>query len=326
MVSFLERFFHKTVPSDITYNDFLSFRKQNIEEHQYLDYKSGEILVGHDGQFIGKDGKLIIDEGFIKLAEVVAGFANAEGGLLILGIRELQEKINRKIVKKRPGAVYPLPDGTITKEMIESKLRSLIQFPIDDLTITPLRSSSKSKHFVCLIEVPQSIRAPHRVKERDYYQRYNFETRHMLHYQISDLFGRRFAPSLDLKLEITDTSENEIKLNGILYNFGRAIAKYPMCLWAITNGQYDMTLAGQVLLQRRTSVAQYTPGSDTVIYPLVHLRLPELAIRATNSNPINSPILLECTICAEAAPAQVYSYEIEPFERQIILTNKGLRE
>jgi hypothetical protein len=50
VTSFLERFFHKTIPSDITYEDFLNFRKQSIEEHQYLDYKSGEILVGHEGQ------------------------------------------------------------------------------------------------------------------------------------------------------------------------------------------------------------------------------------------------------------------------------------
>jgi hypothetical protein len=322
MTSFLERFFHKTNPSDITYNDFLDFKRQNIEEHQYLDYKSGEILVGHDGRWICRDGKLTTDEGFVKLATVVAGFANAEGGLLILGIRELQEKINRKIVKKRPGAIYPLPDGIITKEMIASKLRALIQFPIDDLIIVPLRSSSRSKHFVCLIDIPQSIRAPHRVNEADYYQRYNFETRPMLHYQISDLFGKRFAPSLDLEIEITNISDNEIKLKSTLYNFGRAIAKYPMCLWAITNGQYNMTLAGQLLFQRRVSVAQYSPGSDIVIYPQVHLQTPELIIIATDPKPIHSPILLECTICAESIPAQVYSYKIEPLERQVTLINK----
>jgi hypothetical protein len=324
VTSFLERLFHKTIPSDITYEDFLNFRKQNIEEHQYLDYKSREILVGHVGQWIGKDGKLTTDEGFIKLAAVVAGFANAEGGLLIIGIRELREKIHRKIVKKRPGAVYALPDGIITKEMIESKLRALIRFPIDDLTLVPLRSSSRSKHFVCLIDIPQSIRAPHRVNEQDYYQRYNFETRPMLHYQISDLFGKRFAPSLDLQLEIADVSDDEIKLKGILYNFGRAIAKYPMCIWTITNGEYTMTLTGQVLLQRRISIAQYTPGSDTVIYPLIHLQLPELTIRATESNPINGPILLECSICAESTPTQIFNYKIEPLERQVQLTNKSL--
>ena len=59
MTSFLERFFRKTIPSDITYEDFLNFRKQNIEEHQYLDYKSGEILVGHEGHCIGRDGKVL---------------------------------------------------------------------------------------------------------------------------------------------------------------------------------------------------------------------------------------------------------------------------
>jgi len=68
----------------LLYEDFLNFRKQKIEEHQYLDYKSGEILVGHQGQWIGKDGKLTTDKGFLKLAAVVAGFANAEDSFTFL--------------------------------------------------------------------------------------------------------------------------------------------------------------------------------------------------------------------------------------------------
>lgn len=145
----------------------------------------------------------------------------------------------------------------------------------------------------------------------------------MLHYQISDLFGKRFSPSLDLQLEIADVSNDEIKLKGILYNFGRTIAKYPMCIWTITNGQYTMTLAGQIIFQTRISIAQYTPGSDTIIYPLIHIQLPELTIRATESNPIR-PILFECSICAESTPAQIYNFSIDPLERQVILINKSL--
>jgi predicted HTH transcriptional regulator len=100
------------------------------------------------GKFIGSDGKLSnspgVDQGFEALAKALAGFANAEGGLLILGVREKPEKINGRLVKIRPGGIYALPLGTVTKEMIESKLRTLIQFPIDDLTIVPLRLSNRS--------------------------------------------------------------------------------------------------------------------------------------------------------------------------------------
>jgi hypothetical protein len=146
----------------------------------------------------------------------------------------------------------------------------------------------------------------------------------MLHYQISDLFGKRFAPSLDLELEIANISDNEIKLKGIIYNFGRAIAKYPMCLWVAINGEYNMTLEGMLDFNQRKSIAQYTPGSNTVIYPLVHLRLPDLKITATESNAIHSPIVLECTICAEATAAKKYTYKVEPLEQKLILTDKGL--
>src|SRR5258708_20583608 len=218
MVSFFERFFHKSVPSEITYEDFLEFRKLNIEEHQNLDYKSGELLIGYKGQLIGKNGRLTSDEGFIALAKEVAGFANAEGGMIVLGIREIQEKLNGKIVKVRPGAIHSLPLGTVKKEMIESKLRSLIQFPIDDLTIVPLRSSNRSKSYVYILDIPQSIRIPHRVNEVHYYQRYNFETRPMLHYQINDLFGKRFAPVLDLEVEIVSILDYDITLKTTIYN------------------------------------------------------------------------------------------------------------
>jgi len=67
----------------ITYEDFRNFLKLGTEEHQNLDYKSGELLVGPNGKFIGKDGKLTnspdVDKGFEALAKAVAGFAYAEG-------------------------------------------------------------------------------------------------------------------------------------------------------------------------------------------------------------------------------------------------------
>lgn len=323
MTIFLERFFHRSIPSDISYEDLRNFLKQSIEEHQNLDYKSGEIIAGYKGSLI-KNGKLVNDDGFVKLAAVVAGFANAEGGLLILGVREKQEKINSKIVKKRPGAIYPLPDGVITKEMIASKLRSLIQFPIDDLTIVPLRSSSRSKHFVCLIDIPQSIRAPHRVNEQEYYQRYNFETKPMLHYQIHDLFGKRFGPSLDLHLEIENILGNEFTLVTVINNFGRAIAKYPMCLWHLTSGDYSILNVGPYPnLNQKPKFGQYTPGADTVIYPYIHLRTFDVRMRANSSDSVAEPITLECTICAELSPAIKYNFKIYPSEQRIELIDKS---
>ncbi len=322
MATFLERFFYKSIPSDISYEDLRSFLKQGIEEHQNLDYKSGEILTGYKEGWI-KNGKLVSDEGFVKLAAVVAGFANAEGGLLVLGVRERQEKINGKIVKKRPGAIYPLPDGLITKEMIASKLRSLIQFPIDDLTIVPLRSSNRSKNFVCLIDIPPSIRVPHRVNEQEYYQRYQFETKPMLHYQINDLFGKRFGPSLDLQLEIENILGNEFTLSTVICNYGRAIAKYPMCLWKLDSGDYSIIRVGPGPFgNKEPTFGQYIPGANVVVYPYLHLRIHDVRIRANSSDSIAEPIVLECTICAELSPAIKYNFKIYPSEQRIELINK----
>ncbi len=171
---------------DPTYQDFLSFLRQRIEENQTLEYKPRGLLVYKDDSIVPDSAS---GRGFLTLAKIVASFANAEGGLLVLGVKERPESF--KGVKQRilPGSVSAIPLN-VTREIIENQLLAKIQYPIDNLLIVPLRSSTRSKHFVYLIDVPQSSRAPHRVNERYYYQRYNFSTIEMKHYQIADIFGK----------------------------------------------------------------------------------------------------------------------------------------
>ena len=99
--------------------------------------------------------------------------ANAEGGLVVLGVREKPERFRGNVVKIRPGAVTPIP-LTVTRESIEANLLAKIQYPIEGITILPLRWTPRSKGFVYLIDIPPSYRAPHRVHELFYFQRVNF--------------------------------------------------------------------------------------------------------------------------------------------------------
>ena len=242
MASFIETYLHKALP-DITYADFKTFYGRRLDESQTLEYKSGELLVGYKGEYIrnGRLDKAKAHEGFIKLATSIAGLANAPGGLFILGVKEIQVKGNDgQISGKRPGAIYPIPDDLIQKESIEDNLRELIQFPIDDLTILPLRTTKGGKQCIYLIDVPKSIRIPHRVNQSEYPQRYNFETRPMVHYQISDLFGKRLAPDLDLIFQKEASGENLLKFRIFIRNQGRAVAKYVTCVCQMIDGSYEL--------------------------------------------------------------------------------------
>ncbi len=322
MASFIEAYLHKAL-ADIAYDDFKAFCGRRLDENQTLEYKSGELLVGYKGEYIrnGRLDKARAHEGFIKLATSIAGLANAQGGLFVLGVKEvLVRDPNGQIIGKRPGAIYPVPDSIIQKEMIEDKLRELIQFPIDDLTILPLRTTKRGMQSIYLFDVPQSVRVPHRVNQSEYPQRYNFETRPMVHYQISDLFGKRFAPDLDLQVEIVYGASNQpMTLQTTIYNFGRAIAKYPMCIWEITEGPYHFTES-----VGNKTVSQYIPGPNIVIYPYVHHSVPSRLIAANSSDTMMSePITLEYTICAESTSAQRYVYRVYPIERRIELISKS---
>jgi hypothetical protein len=226
VTTFLERFFNKPNPSDITYRDFENFLLTEIEENLNLDYKSGELLVGRQRSNI-ENNKLDNNrsaKGFSTLAQHIIGFANAEGGLLVLGVSEIKERLNGVLTKVRPGQVEPLPLGIVTRETIENKLRALIQFPIDDLRIVPL-ALPNANDFVCLIDVPQSVRAPHQLSsDKIYYQRRNFCTEAMEHYQVNDLFGKRLAPSLEIAFQARITpADKSILLVGTFSNYGRMI-------------------------------------------------------------------------------------------------------
>lgn len=229
MAGYIEQYFEKAV-EDVSYADFKSFIDQRVEEHQSLEYKPRGILVRKDDSIIKPSSPNEIS-GFVDLAKTVAGFANAEGGLLVLGVKEHAEKYKGTIVKIRPGAVSPLPP-TISREMIENQLIALIQYPIENIVIKVLHPGPKSKKSIYLIDVPQSRLAPHRVNESRYYQRYNFSTLEMKHFQIEDIFGRRQRPlvSASFKYQRKQTPDpqrlHKYELVIKLTNQGRSMASY----------------------------------------------------------------------------------------------------
>lgn len=273
MPAFLQRYLGKDRVEDITYGDFRGFLAQGLEEHQTLEYKSGEVIL------LTADGKLKYPTdqreiaGVLEVAKAVAGLANAEGGLLVLGVRQKPERHGRSIVRIRPGAVKGVP-GHVTREVIENVLRAKIQYPIDGLTIAALRPSPRHRWFVYLLDVPQSSHPPHRVAELHYFQRRNFSTDAMLHYQIADLYGRRLGPDLDVETDLPEAiagdTAGEFLLRPNIRNRGNVVAEYVTAVCALRSDDAYTIIGspdGSWIRRPDGRSAQFTMGPAAVVYP-----------------------------------------------------------
>jgi hypothetical protein len=319
MATFIQRFLKKDRPEDISYPDFQAFLSQRVEEHQNLEYKSGRVLVDATGSIRKQQrpGEIV---GFVELAKSVAGFANAEGGLLILGVNEKEERYRGSIVRIIPGAISPLPI-TVKREDVENGIQAKIQYPVDGLTIVPLRSSPRSKTVVYLIDVPQSARAPHRVDERYYYQRYNFSTIEMKHYQIADLFGQRLAPDLDVELQQLSgviPPEGHFRLTILVHNLGRAVAKYATCLCRILAGEFEMVRSDEYQLKSNNRIGQYSPGFNRVFYPDLPNNTGYIEFKPLSTGERQS-LTLEFTLLAEGMTVKKKTIHLVAFYQDGVL-------
>jgi predicted HTH transcriptional regulator len=96
-----------------------------VEENIHLDYKGS--------------GSLVLTDGKKKeIAKDISAFANSDGGTVIYGIKEFDDKIRRHLPEK----IDPIDRTIISKEWLEHIINSNIQPKIDNLTIHPIALSS----------------------------------------------------------------------------------------------------------------------------------------------------------------------------------------
>ena len=196
-----------------TFEKMLSFIKDEVEENNFLEFKRSNSLSrdAHARKELSKD---------------VSAFANAGGGLIIYGIKE------------EGGTAKELDEGVdssmITKEWIEQIINSLIHPKIPDIRIYSISSDIK-KMMYYIIEIPQSILAPHMSGYNKYYTRKNFSSIPMEDYEVRDVMMRTKAPDLCIELFFrrhgakiekfplslkNSETDHGLEMNGVIRNIG----------------------------------------------------------------------------------------------------------
>lgn len=179
-----------------------------IEENLHLDYKGAGSLI-------------ITDQKKIEVTKDISAFANSDGGQVIYGIREFDEKAQKHLPEK----IDPIDRTVISKEWLEQIINN-IQPKIHGLTIHPISLSSSPNHVAYVVNVPKSNTA-HQSSDKKYYKRHNFMAIAMEDYEIKDIINRLSSPDLTLILDSSQTTyaSNVLKFPIILSNESKRLAK-----------------------------------------------------------------------------------------------------
>lgn len=178
------------------FSDLKDLINNEVEENLHLDYKSAGSL--------SKEDK--------KKAEItkdVSAFANSDGGIIVYGIQEVDNKPNS----------FSFVDGNeITKEWLENII-NIIQPRINGIDIFPIRHEGNLEETVYLVKIPKSDDAPHMAKDKKYYKRFNFCSEPMEDYEVKDLFYRHRAPALQVVGGGLEEDENDHYDEEVSYSF-----------------------------------------------------------------------------------------------------------
>lgn len=145
--------------------------RDKVEENLNLDYKAADALEHNDKKTS-------------EISKDVSSFMNADGGLIIYGMKE--DPINKHL----PHSIDPINRKQISKEWLEQIITGKIRPMLDNLSITPIEIDNDVNKVVYVVEIPKGLTA-HQAEDKKYYRRYNFMSVPMHDYEIRDIFNRR---------------------------------------------------------------------------------------------------------------------------------------
>lgn len=169
-----------------TIDDIRRLIDDGVVENTSLEYKSGIDLNGK------KDWRR-------ELAKDVSAMANANGGTIIFGLREIKEEGKPAL----PGMITPMSASQFSKERLEQVIYSNISPRIDGIEINSLAvNAENADEVVYVVNIPQGTTAHQNTISRKYYKRRNATIDAMEDYEIRDILNRSTVPNIELVFEI----------------------------------------------------------------------------------------------------------------------------
>ena len=255
-----------------------SVREELFQRLTALEAIEGLVGTGEDLHLECKTWSTNENDAQKGVAKALCGLANADGGVLIVG---LGAKSADKYTPDLIDSLAPVNDARLVASRIHSLIPELVEPALTDVRLVPIFRDDGLSGYV-VIEVPPTDGPPCRSrKDWRFYQRINSGTYLMEYFQIEAMFGKRRKPVLSLFLEegrvikkhpSADSSERQIIFG--LKNTGRAIAKFPCVrLKRISDApmnSFGIDGDGKFGLPRlptESGVIAFAGGADYVIYP-----------------------------------------------------------
>jgi hypothetical protein len=215
------------------------------------------------------------------VSQALSGFANSDGGVLVLGLSTQRQGDEEPDVVTRVERFDTYQK--VASEMLQL-LGDAVMPPIDGVLVEPVDAQQAGYGYVKML-VPASDRGPHRAQladigERQYWKRSCSRFYRMEHFDIADMFGRRRKPDIQLcwhPLQRRDTPGVVDWLLALgLLNDGRGLARFPLLEIELPKGlevsQYGIDGNGLHGLEWQRLDAQgrrhrFTGSADSAIHP-----------------------------------------------------------
>lgn len=239
---------------------------QCIEESHRLDFK---IKASPNKLELEKEDKR-------ALGEAASGFANADGGILIIGVRtENHQGVDRA------KEIVLIPNVAAVADRYKSYLSECVTPPLDELRIAPI--SYDNGHGVIVLDIPKGPMRPHLSTapgHHRFYRRVADRFMQMERYEIEEMFNLVSQPQLELVFEYSDGGSFGENPTSLLFfglrNTSNTIGKYPyLSIDSIENGppvsQHGIDGNGNMPWPRTPTrdwqEFKCSGGADAVIHP-----------------------------------------------------------
>lgn len=217
-----------------------------------------------------------VDDNFRDFfGKALSGFANSDGGVLVLGVHAPQ---NGNVSKT------PIHELAEFEQRVNELVPRAVSFPIPGVKVARISVSNSENQGFIKVLVPASDLAPHRSqKDHKYYFRSGDSFLPMDHWQLAEVFGRKHLPDLHVKVLVKhETSSQRFRLTLLLVNRGRGIARFPMLkiirtsLFEINKQGLDARAFGLPQFPSIVNYDHFRGGVNDVIHALTELPVVQL--------------------------------------------------